>query len=122
MKSVKKGLEKGLFRNGFFRKILLTSTHLQVEVLNLQSGEEINLESHESKDQFIGFRGGKGKCTIEGHEFLVENGDVLLIPAGPGSEVTKFECHQTANINNNVFTSQESIGSMKKLRSGSMRI
>jgi mannose-6-phosphate isomerase-like protein (cupin superfamily) len=124
MKSILKqsNLGNGVFKNEFFRKILHTSKYLQVEILNLKPGEEIDLETHESRDQYLGFRGGKGKCTIEGHEYIVENGDVILIPAGSGSEVTKFECHPTAKINDNVFTSMEANDSMKKIRRGSAGI
>jgi mannose-6-phosphate isomerase-like protein (cupin superfamily) len=120
MKSINSNLEKRLFKNEFFRKILHTSKYLQVEILNLKPGEEIDLETDESKDQYLGFRGGSGKCKIEGHEYLVENGDVILIPAGAGSDVTKFECHPASKIDN-VFASDQIYSSMKKIRNGSVR-
>jgi mannose-6-phosphate isomerase-like protein (cupin superfamily) len=103
MKRLKSAIEKSLFKNGILRMILYTSKFLQVELLRIKSGTEIDLESHSNMDQFVGFKGGKGKCIIEGQEYVVENGDVIVIPAGSGNEVTKFDFHKKTKSMSNFF-------------------
>jgi mannose-6-phosphate isomerase-like protein (cupin superfamily) len=76
------------------RNVLHSSKYLQVVLLNIKPGAKIGLESNGSVDQFFGFKGGEGKCTIEGQEFIVGNGDVIIIPAGSDSDITKFKFHK----------------------------
>jgi mannose-6-phosphate isomerase-like protein (cupin superfamily) len=44
--------------------------------------KNIGTKTHKSVDQFFRFEGGKGKCIIDGNEYLVENGDAIVVPAG----------------------------------------
>jgi mannose-6-phosphate isomerase-like protein (cupin superfamily) len=94
MRRINYKVENGLLANELFRKTLHTSKYLQVSVLSLKPDMEINLGTHASMDQYFGFKGGKGKCIIEGHEYSVETGDVIVIPAGSENGVTKFDCHK----------------------------
>jgi mannose-6-phosphate isomerase-like protein (cupin superfamily) len=50
--------------------------------MTLKPGEDIGMETHPKNDQFFRFEGGKGKCTIDGNEYDVKDGDDVLIPAG----------------------------------------
>jgi mannose-6-phosphate isomerase-like protein (cupin superfamily) len=77
-----------------FINVLHSSKYLQVVLLNIKPGAKIGLESNGSVDQFFGFKGGEGKCTIEGQEFAVGNGDVIIIPAGSENDITKFKFHK----------------------------
>lgn len=119
MKRINGNAENGLLKNDFFRKILHTSKYLQVALLRLKPGAEIELETHESMDQYVGFRGGKGKCNVEGHEYIVENGDVIVIPAGSGNDVTKFDCHKISKTSGNFFTSSQKDNTRSKNSSAS---
>jgi mannose-6-phosphate isomerase-like protein (cupin superfamily) len=103
MKKIRGKIEKTFLRNEFFKKILHTSKYLQIALLRLKPGAIISLEHHESMDQFFGFKGGKGKCLVEGHEYIVENGDVIIIPAGNEDEVIKFDCHKKVQGKNDFF-------------------
>ena len=82
MKGYKGNIEKDTLKNKNFRKVLYTSKHLQLVLMNLKPGEEIGLETHISTDQFFRFESGKGKCIVDGNEYHVENGDVIVVPAG----------------------------------------
>lgn len=82
MKGFKSNIEKDALKNTNFRKVLYTSKHLQVVLMSLKPGEEIGAEIHKNVDQFFRFEGGKGKCIIDGNEYNVENGDVIVVPAG----------------------------------------
>jgi mannose-6-phosphate isomerase-like protein (cupin superfamily) len=50
--------------------------------MNLQPGEEIGEEVHETVDQFFRFESGQGKMVINGVEHNVAGGDGVLVPAG----------------------------------------
>jgi mannose-6-phosphate isomerase-like protein (cupin superfamily) len=50
--------------------------------MSLEAGEEIGEEIHHDNDQFFRFESGSGKCIIDGNEYAVKNGDVIIIPAG----------------------------------------
>ena len=82
MKGFNSNIEKDALKNENFRKVLYTSKHLQVVLMSLKPGEDIGEETHPNIDQFFRFEGGKGKCIINGNEYKVENGDVIVIPAG----------------------------------------
>jgi mannose-6-phosphate isomerase-like protein (cupin superfamily) len=49
--------------------------------MNLKPGEDIGEETHPNIDQFFRFEAGNGKCIINGNEYMVENGDVIVMPA-----------------------------------------
>ena len=82
MKGFKSNIEKDTLDNEYFRKVLYTSNHLQLVLMTLKVGEEIGEETHINSDQFFRFESGKGKCIIDGNEYTVENGGVIIVPAG----------------------------------------
>ncbi len=82
MKGFKTNIEEAARTNKNFRKVLYTSKHLQLVLMSLKAGEEIGSEIHQDNDQFFRFEGGSGKCVIDGNEYLVKDGDVVVIPAG----------------------------------------
>jgi len=82
MKGFNSNIEKDALKNENFRKVLYTSKHLQLVLMSLKPGEDIGEETHPNIDQFFRFESGKGKCIINGNEYKVENGDVIVIPAG----------------------------------------
>ncbi len=82
MKGFKSNIEKDTLENNNFRKVLYTGKHLQLVLMNLKAGEEIGEETHQNIDQFFRFESGSGKCIIDGTEYLVKNGDVIVVPSG----------------------------------------
>ena len=82
MKGFKANIAKGALHNNDFRKVLYTSKHLQLVLMSLKAGEEIGSETHHDNDQFFRFENGTGKCIVDGNEYTVKDGDVLIIPAG----------------------------------------
>ena len=75
-------IERDVMENMNFRKVLYTSIHMQVVLMTLNPGEEIGEEIHNANDQFFRFESGNGKCTINGNEYSVGDGDVIVVPAG----------------------------------------
>ena len=82
MKGFKSNIEKDTLKNENFRKVLYTSKHLQLVLMTLKTGEEIGEEVHIGIDQFFRFESGNGKCIIDGNEYSVSDGDVIIVPAG----------------------------------------
>lgn len=82
MKGFKINIENGTLKNKNFRKVLYTGKHLQLVLMSLKAGEDIGEETHKNTDQFFRFEAGKGKCVIDGNEYRVKEGDVIVVPAG----------------------------------------
>ena len=82
MKGFKSNIEKETLENDNFRKVLYTGKHLQLVLMSLKVGEEIGEETHQHNDQFFRFESGSGKCIIDGNEYIVGDGDVIVVPAG----------------------------------------
>lgn len=85
-KSNKKGykgnIEKLTLENEDFRKVLYTGHYSQLVLMSLIAGEEIGLEVHEDTDQFFRFEKGEGKVIIDESEYIVSDGDAIIVPAG----------------------------------------
>lgn len=82
MKGYKTNIEKDTMENKNFRKVLYTAKKLQLVLMSLKTGEEIGEETHKEADQFFRFESGSGKCIIDGHEYEIKEGDVVIVPAG----------------------------------------
>ena len=82
MKGFKSNIEKDTLENKNFRKVLYTGKHLQLVLMSLKVGEDIGEETHLHNDQFFRFENGVGKCIIDGNEYNIKDGDVIVVPAG----------------------------------------
>ncbi len=82
MKGYKTNIEQNTIENENFRKVLYTSKYLQLVLMSLQVGEDIGEEVHTEIDQFFRFESGNGKCIIDGNDYNVTDGDVIIVPAG----------------------------------------
>jgi len=82
VKGFHSNIERDVIENTNFRKVIYTSIHLQVVLMTLKPGEEIGEEIHNANDQFFRFESGNGTCIINGNEYRVSDGDVIVIPAG----------------------------------------
>ena len=50
--------------------------------MSLKPNEEIGMEVHKDNDQFFRFEKGEGKCIIDGHEYILGDGSVIIVPSG----------------------------------------
>ncbi len=103
MKGFNSNIEKSALENDNFRKVLYSGHHLQLVLMSLKAGEEIGSEIHTDTDQFFRFEEGSGKCIIDGNEYKVKDGDVIIVPAGAKHNVintdkTKKLKHQQTQI------------------------
>jgi mannose-6-phosphate isomerase-like protein (cupin superfamily) len=87
-------IETATLGNDAFRATLWTGAHLQLTVMCLQPGEEIGLEVHHDRDQFLRVEEGSGRVQMGASQddlsFTREVGDddVVLVPAGSWHNVT----------------------------------
>ena len=75
-------IEKDTIENTNFRKVLYTGKHCQLVLMSLRPNEEIGMEVHADNDQFFRFEKGEGKCIIDGNEYALTDGSVIIVPAG----------------------------------------
>ena len=75
-------IEKDTIANTNFRKVLYTGAHSQLVLMSLKPNEEIGMEVHRENDQFFRFEKGEGKCIIDGNEYILADGSVIIVPAG----------------------------------------
>lgn len=81
MKGYAENIEKLTLDNTNFRQVLYTARYCQLVVMSLNPGEEIGMEIHNG-DQFLRFESGQGKAVVNGIEHLINNGSVVIVPAG----------------------------------------
>lgn len=74
-------IEKLTLENDNFRKVLYTGEHSQLVLMSLKPEEEIGMEVHDNVDQFFRFESGNGKVIINDTEYIVKDGDVIIVPA-----------------------------------------
>ena len=91
MKGFKSNIEKDTLDNTNFRKVVYTGKQLQLVLMSLKGGEEIGEETHRDTDQFFRFESGTGKCIIDNTEYLVKDGDVIVVPSGSKHNVINID-------------------------------
>jgi mannose-6-phosphate isomerase-like protein (cupin superfamily) len=82
MKGFKSDIEKNSVANTNFREVLYTAKNMQLVLMSLKPGEEIGMEVHKESDQFFRFESGTGKCIVDDTEYLIKEGDVVIVPLG----------------------------------------
>lgn len=82
MKGYFSNIEQDTLANNNFRKVLYTGKHSQLVLMSLKPKEEIGLEVHPDNDQFFRIEKGQGKCVIDGHEYPLQDGSAVVVPAG----------------------------------------
>ncbi|MCX7837594.1 MAG: cupin domain-containing protein [candidate division WOR-3 bacterium] len=95
MKGFFTNIEKETLENENFRKVLYTAKYSQLVLMSLQPKEEIGEEVHTNNDQFFRFEKGEGLVIIDGNEYKVSDGSVIIVPAGAKHNVintSETEC------------------------------
>ncbi len=74
-------IEKASLGNNYFREVLYTDKRLQLVVMSLLPNEDIGEEVHQL-DQFIRVEKGEGKAVLNGEEYELKDGSVVIVPTG----------------------------------------
>ncbi len=81
-KGYKADIEKLTTEDVNFRQVLYTAANCQLVLMSLLPGEEIGMEVHDEGDQFFRFEKGTGKVIIDETEYVVADGDAVIVPRG----------------------------------------
>jgi len=87
-------IEERTLGNDTFRTVLFTGEHSQLTVMCLQPGEEIGLEAHHDRDQFIRVESGSAELVMGpekdqlDEKHALEDDWAAIIPAGTWHNVT----------------------------------
>ena len=86
-------IDRLTLNNTSFRVVLYTSIHMQLVLMSLEAGQEIDRELHEHVDQFFRVEGGSIDVYVENpDEILIGNeGDAVIVPAGTYHRVVAGE-------------------------------
>jgi mannose-6-phosphate isomerase-like protein (cupin superfamily) len=81
-------IERRTLENETFRTVLFTGEHAQLTVMRLGPGEDIGLEQHADRDQFIRIEQGRARVELGSREDRVDETHdaaddwAVVIPAG----------------------------------------
>ena len=81
-------IEEAAEQNKTFRTALWTGEHLQVTLMSIDVGEDVGLEVHPTRDQFLRIEEGQGVVKMGNTESNltfqrnVEEDDAIMVPAG----------------------------------------
>ena len=90
-------IEKLTLENENFRQVLYTGPHSQLVLMTLKPGEEIGEEVHDV-DQFFRLERGSGKSVVDGNEYLVGDGDAVVVPAGARHNIINTSDSESLNL------------------------
>lgn len=82
MKGFHANIEEETKNNPWFRKVIYTAKHTQLVLMSIPPGGEIGAEVHKGIDQFFRVDKGEGKCMINGNEYMISDGDAIIVPSG----------------------------------------
>ena len=91
-------IEPLTIKNNAFRHVLYTGPHSQLVLMSLPVGEDIGSEVHPDNDQFFRFEKGQGKVMINETEYIVGDGDVIIVPAGAQHNVINTSPDQSLQL------------------------
>jgi mannose-6-phosphate isomerase-like protein (cupin superfamily) len=79
-------IEKNTLENNNYRKVINTTSNLQLVLMSLKPNEEIGMEVHDNIDQFFRIEQGTAKVIIRKNNKLEEinliDGSILIVPKG----------------------------------------
>ena len=87
MKGYYGNIEELTLANSNFRQVLYTARYCQLVLMTLPAGGEIGEEIHTENDQFFRFEAGVGRVIIDDNQYTVQDGDVVIVPAGANHNV-----------------------------------
>jgi mannose-6-phosphate isomerase-like protein (cupin superfamily) len=74
-------IEALTLENTDFRRVLYTTSRMQLVLMSIAPGEDIGEEVHDL-DQFLRFEAGEGMAIINGVSHILSDGIALIVPAG----------------------------------------
>ncbi len=73
-------IEKLTINNDNFRKVVGTTSNMQLVLMSLEPNQEIGLEIHPITTQFFRIEQGIGKATVGNELYNIHDGSALIVP------------------------------------------
>lgn len=84
-----KNIEEDTLNNNKFRKVISTNPGgMQLVLMSLKPKEDIGLETHHEIDQMIRVESGNGVATVDGKEYPLDDGSLIIVPKGSSHNIT----------------------------------
>lgn len=116
MKGYKGTIEKLTVENTDFRHVLYTGKHAQLVLMSLKPNEEIGMETHTENDQFFRFESGTGMVIIDETQYMVKDGDAVIVPAGAQHNVINISTTEPLKLYTIYSPSHHKDGIVRKSR------
>lgn len=75
-------IEAETLKNQYYRRVIYTSSQIQIVLMYLAPGRAIGMETHNENDQFFRIEKGTGTAVIDGYNLQLRDGVALSIPKG----------------------------------------
>jgi mannose-6-phosphate isomerase-like protein (cupin superfamily) len=98
MKGYNANIEKLTLENNNFRQVLYTGKYCQLVIMSLKPGEDIGSEVHPETDQFFRIESGQGKAIIDGNEYEISDGSVVIVPAGSQHNIVNLSSEKPLKL------------------------
>lgn len=112
-----KNIEAETLANEYFRSVIYTDARMQLVLMAIQPNENIPKETHKDVDQFIRIEQGEGKAILNGEEFLLEDGGVIIIPKGTEHEIVNTSSTNPLKLYTIYTPPEHAEGTVHKTRS-----
>ena len=89
----KANIEKQTLKNNNYRKVLSTTTNMQLVLMSIEEGDEIGLEKHHNATQFIRVESGTAKAIIGRSKFFLKSPTVSAINLSARMGTIKLKGH-----------------------------
>jgi mannose-6-phosphate isomerase-like protein (cupin superfamily) len=97
----KANIEARTLSNQDYRRVLFTGRHLQLVLMSIPPGGEVDLERHPDTDQFIRVERGRGRVYTgrrQTSRTAVRDGDVVVVAAGTWHRVTNTSSREPLKL------------------------
>jgi mannose-6-phosphate isomerase-like protein (cupin superfamily) len=73
-------IEKLTLKNDNYRKVVGTTTNMQLVLMSLEPLQEIGFEIHQHTTQFFRIEQGHGKAIVGTESYILHDGSALVVP------------------------------------------
>lgn len=75
-------IEDATLDNTAYRRVVHTDDYQQIVAMHLRPGEDTGAEVHDTTSQVLHVVDGEGTATLDGIEYDLNEGDMVVVPAG----------------------------------------
>ena len=111
-----KNIEEETLANEYFRKVIYTDSRMQLVLMSIAPNENIPRETHSTIDQFIRVERGEGKAVLNGEEFMLNDGSVIIIPKDVEHEIINLSTTSALKLYTIYTPPQHADGTIHKTR------